>query len=148
VFSYAQRWRIEEFHKTWKSGACNVERCQLRAAKHVIKWATIMAAVASRIERIKVLSRSTPDLPASAELGPYEIQALILLKREYKKRTEIVTESPTIAQAALWLAELGGYTGVKSSGGPPGSITIRRGFDQIAAIATVLKRLDADGKLR
>ena len=23
VLGYAQRWRIEEFHRTWKSGACN-----------------------------------------------------------------------------------------------------------------------------
>jgi hypothetical protein len=149
VFSYSQRWRIEEFHKTWKSGACNVERCQLRAMKHVIKWATIMAAVASRIERIKVLSRTEPELPASSELSRHEIRALVLLKREHKKRTETIPDgTPTIAQAALWLAELGGYTGAKSSGGPPGSITIRRGFDQIAVVATALKRLEAEGKLR
>ena len=34
------------------------------------------------------------------------------------------------AQAALWLAELGGYTG-KWSGGPPGSTTIGRGLERV-----------------
>ena len=26
VFGYAQRWRIEDFHRTWKSGTCRVEK--------------------------------------------------------------------------------------------------------------------------
>jgi hypothetical protein len=31
LFGYTQRWRIEEFHRLWKTGACNVEDSQLRA---------------------------------------------------------------------------------------------------------------------
>jgi hypothetical protein len=139
VFSYTQRWRIEELHKTWKSGACRVEETQLRTKARVIKWATIMVAVASRIERIKRLSRECPDQPASIELGDDEIRALIVLKRLHKKRTEkIPRRVPTIAEATRWLADLGGYTG-KSSGGPPGSITIRRGLDFIAPVVLALK---------
>ena len=139
VFSYAQRWKVEELHKTWKSGACNVESNQLRGFDRVAKWATIMAAVASRIERIKVQSREEPSLPASTELTEYEIRALILLKRKEKKRTEEIPNTmPTLGQATLWIAELGGYTG-KSSGGPPGSITIRRGLERIIPAAQILE---------
>jgi hypothetical protein len=148
LWAYTQRWRIEDFHRTWKSGACDVERCQLRRRAHIVKWATIMAAVAARIERLKVLSREQPDLPASHELNPNEIRALILMKREHKKRTETIPDSmPTLAQATLWLAELGGYTG-KSSGGPPGSITIRRGLDFIKPAALAIEALEKQGKLR
>jgi Transposase DNA-binding/Transposase Tn5 dimerisation domain len=148
VWSYVQRWRVEDFHKTWKSGACDVEGSQLRRKSHALKWCTFMAAVAVRIERIKVLSREQPDLPASHELKPYEIRALILMKREHKKRTETIPDSmPTLAQATLWLAELGGYTG-KSSGGPPGSITIRRGLDFIKPAAIAIEALEKAGKLR
>jgi len=147
IFSYAQRWKIEDFHRVWKSGACNIERCQLRRKNHVVKWATIMAAVAARIERLKLRSRSEPDLPADCELGEYEIYAIIVLKRRQKKRTETIPDDmPTLAQAVLWLAELGGYTG-KSSGGPPGSITIRRGLEFIAPAVAAIKELDAMGKL-
>lgn len=32
---YATRWRIEEFHKTWKSGACRIEETQLQARDHI-----------------------------------------------------------------------------------------------------------------
>ena len=139
VLSYAQRWKVEELHKTWKSGACNVERSQLRGFDRLAKWATIMVAVASRIERIKVQSRQEPSLPASTELTEYEIRALILLKRKAKKRTETIPDTmPTLAQATWWIAELGGYTG-KSSGGPPGSITIRRGLERVIHAAEILE---------
>lgn len=147
VFGYSQRWRIEEFHRTWKSGACNVEQTQLRSTSHVTKWATLLAAVALRIERLKYLARNEPNLPATVELTPLEIRALLLLKRKYKKRNEHIPDAmPTIGQATRWIAELGGYTG-KSSGGPPGSITIQRGLDEIRAGALILEALDEDGKM-
>jgi hypothetical protein len=144
VFSYTQRWRIEELHKTWKSGACCIEETQLHTRSRVIKWATIMVSVASRIERIKRLSRERPDEPASIELSGDEIRALMVLKKLHQKRTENIREGmPKIADATRWLAELGGYTGT-SSGGPPGSITIRRGLEYIAPVVLALQA----GKLR
>jgi hypothetical protein len=146
--SYSCRWRIEELHRTWKSGACRVEDSQVRSVEALKKWATLMINVAARIERIKVRSRTEPELLADAELTKYEIQALVLLKRKYKKRTETIPDGiPTLAQAVLWLAEIGGYTG-KSSGGPPGSITIRRGYDDIAQAAALLEALESEGRLR
>ena len=75
VDSYRVRWRIEEFHRTWKQGECNVEDAQLRTKEAVVKWATILAAVATRIERLKYLSRNKPDEPASTEFSPLEIEA-------------------------------------------------------------------------
>jgi len=141
IFGYSQRWRVEDFHRTWKRGGCNVEDTQLHESDHVIKWATILAANAMRIERLKYLSRQSPQLPATVELSRYEIQALILLKRKQKKRTEQVPNTmPAIGQATIWIAELGGYTG-KSSGGPPGSITIGRGLEKVRAAADVLEML-------
>jgi hypothetical protein len=128
---YSTRWRIEEFHRTWKTGGCNVEDTQLRSRDAVIRWATILAVVAVRIERLKRLGREQPDRPASDELSAVEIEVLVVLKRQQKKRTEHVPDGvPTMAQAARWIADLGGYTG-KSSGGPPGSITIGRGFERL-----------------
>lgn len=144
IFGYTLRWRIESFHKTWKTGACNVEEAQLRSQHAVTLWATLLATVATRIERLKLLSRSEPEKPASVELDAYEIRALILLKREQKKKTETVPDSmPTIGQATRWIADLGGYTG-RSSGGPPGAITIRRGLDYLRPAAQLLRQLEAE----
>lgn len=147
VFGYQQRWRIEELHKTWKSGACAVEETQLRSADAVVKWATIMAATATRIERLKHLHRNEPERAASEELTTWEIQAAIILRRKYKKRTDPdPTPTPTMGEVVSWIADLGGYTG-KSSGGPPGSIVIRRGMEMIAPLAAGLEQLAEDGKL-
>ncbi|MBK9264884.1 MAG: IS4 family transposase [Polyangiaceae bacterium] len=148
LYGYTQRWRIEDLHKTWKSGACRVEDTQLRSTRRVIKWAMIMAATAARIERIKLLARTDPLQPASIEFGPHEIAATLLMKRKYKKQTETIPESmPTIGQFTIWLAELGGYMG-KSSGGPPGSITIQRGLDFILPIAAALAAIEDERKMR
>jgi hypothetical protein len=146
VRSYATRWRIEDFHKTWKSAKCNVERTQLRTAQGVVRWATILAAVATRIERLKHLARTTPDQPASAELTDEEIHVLVALARRIKKRAEPVpSESLTIGRALEWIARLGGYTG-KSSGGPPGSITIGRGLERLqTAVEGVRAVRELDG---
>jgi hypothetical protein len=146
VHGYCQRWHIEEFHKTWKSGACKVEDSQLRSAAHAMRWATLLAAVALRIERLKFLSRTDPKLPASIELTRHELRALRLWKRRSKKRTEpMPSAAPTLAQAVLWIAEMGGYMG-KSSGGPPGSITIGRGLERLRQRAEVLEDLESSGE--
>jgi hypothetical protein len=148
VRCYTFRWRIEEFHKAWKSGACNVEKMQLRTAEAASTWATLLAAVAIRVERLKHLARTEPELPASIELSPAEIEATIIMKRRQKKRTETIPDSmPTIAQVVLWIAELGSYAG-KSSGGPPGAITIARGLEKVRAVASAIEQLRAEGKMR
>lgn len=131
IAGYAMRWRIEEFHRTWKTGSCDVESTQLRSRDAVIRWATLLAVVSARVERIKRLGRQEPDRPASDELSAVEIEVLVALKRRIQKRTEIIPNGiPTMSQAAIWLADIGGYTG-KWSGGPPGSITIRRGLERV-----------------
>jgi hypothetical protein len=131
VDGYTMRWRIEEFHRSWKTGRCDVECTQLRSREAVVCWATMLAVIAARAERIKRLGRQQPERPASDELSDVEIEVLIALKRRIKKRSEEVPDRmPTMAQASRWLADIGGYTG-PSSGGPPGSITIGRGLERV-----------------
>jgi Transposase DNA-binding/Transposase Tn5 dimerisation domain len=146
VFGYSLRWRIEEFHKTWKTGECNIELTQLRSFNAIVRWATILAVVAARIERLKRLGRTEPERLATDALTPIEIEVLVVLKRETKKRTENVPDGiPTIGNAVRWLADLGGYMG-KSSGGPPGSITIGRGLQRVRDGAKAVLAMRAAGK--
>jgi hypothetical protein len=143
VLGYAQRWRIEEFHRTWKSGACDVEDMQLRSMAAAQKWATILAAVAVRIERLKLLSRKEPERPASDEFTPGELKAIAALRFGEQARTKLPeVQGSTIKEAVHWVAEIGGYTG-KSSGGPPGSITISRGLQEVLTVARALAAMDA-----
>jgi hypothetical protein len=140
IFGYSMRWRIEELHRSWKSGACNVEQTQLRSTGAVIKWATILIAVAARIERIKQLSREQPERPATDEFSPVEIRAVALLRFGKAAKTRVPDGTvPTIEQVTLWIAQIGGYTGRASSGGPPGSITLARGLKDVRAAAQALE---------
>jgi len=145
IFGYSMRWRIEELHRTWKSGACRIEENQLRSTSAVIKWATILIGVAARIERIKQLSRQQPDRPATDEFSPAEIKAAALLHFGKSGKTKVSpAAAPTIADVTLWIAKIGGYTGRTSSGGPPGSIVLSRGLDSVRTTARALEALASD----
>jgi Transposase DNA-binding/Transposase Tn5 dimerisation domain len=147
VDGYTKRWRIEELHRVWKSGALRVEETQLRSASRVIKWAILAVVTAARIERLRVLARTRPDDSALGAFTEHELDALILMKRRHAKRTETIPDkTPTIAQAVRWLADLGGYAGHKSSG-RPGAVTLRRGLQYITPVAAALEVLKAQGKL-
>ena len=127
IQSYCTRWRIEEFHRTWKSGACGVEDTLLQRRAHVIRWATVLAAVAARTERLKYLARNNADAPATVELSRIEIEALIAAKRHYKNSVEVIPDGiPTIRQAVHWIAQLGSWDRYRK--GEPGSIVIARGL--------------------
>lgn len=134
VRGYAMRWRIEDFHRAWKRGLCNVEDTQLRSRDAIFKWATILAAVATRAMRLTQLARSSPTIPASSELSPREIEALIALRdpRNYDGH------ELTLEEAVRWIAEVGGYTGPWN--GPPGTTTVGRGLSDVLLGAKVLER--------
>lgn len=135
---YAARWRIEELHRVWKTGACRVEETQLRESEHIVRWATILASVAVRILRLTYLARSRPELPATVELTPAEIKAVIVLR---KPKGVSRQQTPNIGDTVKWIAELGGYTGLKSSGGPPGPLVLTRGLHRVEPLAQAI----ADG---
>lgn len=141
LWGYAQRWRVEEFHRTWKRGDCDIESTQLRSFAAVQRWATILAAVALRIERLKRLARFQGEAPASIDLSPFELRALKMLKFG----ADPPAHEPTIAQAVLWLAELGGYAN-KYSGKPPGATVLGRGLKYLRPAARMLAIQHMSGK--
>ena len=136
IYGYTQRWRVEEFHKAWKTGACDVEDVQLRHEDGIRAWATLLAAAAMRLLRMTYLSRHTPDRPATEEFSVDEIHAVHLARDTDWNGRRI----PTIGQMTRWIADLGGYVG-KSSGGPPGMIILARGWERVAPIVPIVARL-------
>lgn len=147
VRAYSFRWRIEDFHRAWKRGHCRVEETQLRSPDAVIKWATILAAVASRAEHLRHRAREAPNDPADSEFSRDELDGLLFLKKKEKKRTETVVLNPTLGQAVRWVADLGGYVGNRSSG-PPGTTIIGRGLERVLMAAEIFGELRQAGKLR
>jgi hypothetical protein len=137
IDGYTKRWRVEEFHRAWKRGVCNVEDTQLHSREAILKWATILAAVATRAVRLAYLARTTPEVLASAEYSPHEIDAaFILTKRKRDRRRKV-----TLREMTDMVAEQGGFAG-KYSGRPPGPTVIARGLLRIAALAEGLQNME------
>lgn len=136
VDGYTHRWRIEEFHRTWKRGLCRVEDTQLRSKQAVFKWATILACVATRAMHLTYRAREKPDAPASDELTRHELDALIALRQP---KGASPGDTPTLGQAVRWIADLGGYTGPWN--GPPGPTVVGRGLQDVLAGARAIANL-------
>jgi hypothetical protein len=72
----------------------------------------------------------------------------VLLRKKYKKRTDPTpTNQATVGELISWIADFGGYTGSKSSGGPPGTIVLRRGMEMLAPVAALLEQLAIDATM-
>jgi hypothetical protein len=141
VDGYAARWRIEDFHKTWKTGACEIENTQLQARDHIERFAVISASVAMRIQRLTHLARTTPDEPATIEFTRPEIDAAILLREPKGVQRG---DTPTVGEVVRWVADIGGFMGPspknKTATRRPGAIVIRRGLEKIEPVASLLAR--------
>ncbi|MGB6690343.1 MAG: transposase [Terracidiphilus sp.] len=57
---YAQRWKIETFHKILKSG-CRAEEAKLRTAERLANLTAILCIVSWRIFWITMLNRTDPE---------------------------------------------------------------------------------------
>jgi len=145
---YALRWRIERLHYTTKTGAGHLHESQLRSFDALAKWITLHVAVASRLQHILYRSRVEPDVSAAEEFSRDEIEATLLLReREYGKIYP-TDRTPSLAELVLFIAELGGYMGLKRSGGPPGVKLFERGFLRVEAASLVVEAFNARARGR
>jgi hypothetical protein len=127
---YCLRWRIEMFHKVLKSGF-NIEACRLSDANRLIRYLTVMSVIAWRLFMVTLIARTDPQLPCTTVLGNVEWQVLSL---KVKKGTRSQKTVPTVGEAVVWIAQLGGFLARKNDG-YPGIITLWRGWKRLADLA-------------
>jgi hypothetical protein len=96
-----------------------------------------LAAVATRAERLRPLSREAPEIDSEIEFTRDELDAAILIT---ESKIYAVGAKLTLGQAVRMIAICGGYMGNKSDG-PPGAITIRRGLERIVPAAKAIAAL-------
>jgi hypothetical protein len=110
---YRLRWRIEEFHKAWKSGA-GVEERRLQSPGNLHRLAAILAFVAVRLLQLREYSADSSDTPCS-ELLPALHWKLLWMSVERKNRKP-PTAAPTVKWAFQALGRLGGWKDTKRTG--------------------------------
>jgi hypothetical protein len=131
---YAQRWQIEVYHRTLKSG-CRIEQRQLATARRLENCLAIDMIVAWRIFHLTRLGRETPDLPCTVYFDDLQWQAL----HGFLHRTpDPPAQPPTLRQAIRMVASLGGFLGRKGDG-EPGAQTLWLGLQRLDDIAVAWK---------
>lgn len=97
---YTYRWRVEEYHKIFKSG-CQVERYRL-AADGMKTLIGFLSVIAVELLQLTYLHRTQPAAPAIEILNPLELK---ILKAKSRKLPKVLT----ISWAVEAVARLGGY---------------------------------------
>lgn len=126
---YCLRWKIEIFHKILKSGL-KVEECRLGTAERLMRYLTVMSIIAWRIFFITTIARTDPTLPCTTLLAEEEWKVLYV--KIHRKPCSNVT--PTIKEAVLWIAQLGGHLARKNDP-EPGPITLWKGWRRLFDLA-------------
>lgn len=124
---YAQRWKIETFHKILKSG-CNAEKAKLRTAERLTNLLAIYCIIGWRVFWLTMIKRSDPGVSASVVFTESEITILHRLRK-----SEDWSRKPTVAHCIETVAKLGGYLG-RGHDPPPGNMIIWRGMSRLTDI--------------
>lgn len=97
---YSYRWRVEEYHKIFKSG-CQVEKYRL-AAEGMKTLIGFLSVIAVELLQLTYLHRTQPLAPAIEILNPLELK---ILKAKSPKPPKLLT----VNWAVEAIARLGGY---------------------------------------
>lgn len=108
---YALRWRIEVFHKAWKSGA-GVERLRMQSAGSLERIAVLHAFTAVRLMQLREMFENKSDVPCDQILDAAEWKMLWISV----ERTRPPQKCPTGKWAYHALGRLAGWTDTKRTG--------------------------------
>jgi len=121
VDHYRARWLIEEYFKALKTG-CAFETRQLTSLVGLLRALAIFIPMAWRLLVLRHLGRAAHPLPVEHLFEPAQV---LLLRRLLARRRYHLPPQPTMRDALLGIAALGGH--IKNNG-TPGWIVLGRGL--------------------
>lgn len=127
---YSQRWKIERFHFTLKSG-CKIEDRQFETFERLQNAITLYSIIAWKLLWLTYEARENPDTPCNVVFKTYEWQALYCF--HYKLSTP-PKKVPTLKEAVLLVAKLGGFL-TRKHDGEPGVMVLWKGMSRLIDIA-------------
>jgi len=134
---YRQRWHIEQLFRALKAQGLDIEASQIEDAHALEKLAVMAAHAASRISQLVQARDGNTDAKAADVFEPEEIEVMLALLPKLEGKTE-KQKNPhgpdTLAWCAWVVARLGGWKGYRHSEGPPGPLTMRRGYEAFCKI--------------
>ena len=126
---YAQRWKIETFHKILKSG-CRAEEARLRTAERLVRLIAVFCILGWRVFWMTMIRRAAPDAAAKLVLTGVEIA---LLDRLVPDKKQSLPGVGTLSSYLTKVAQLGGYL-ARTKDPPPGNAVMWRGLSRLTDI--------------
>lgn len=118
---YRARWLIEEYFKALKTG-CAFERRQLTQLAGLVRALAVFVPMAWRLLLLRHLSRAAAPVPVSQL---FDGEQVLLLRKLLKRRGYQLPRRPTMRDAMLGIAALGGHI---TNNGAPGWLVLGRGL--------------------
>lgn len=119
VRDYRLRWRVEDFHKAWKSGA-GVEQRRMQSSENLERAAVVTAFIAVRLlqlrERLERWERSPGEPEPACNQLLSDMEWRVLYATTAKKRPP--AQAPGLSWAYRAIAKLGGWLDTKRTGRP------------------------------
>lgn len=122
---YRQRWLIEEFFKAIKTG-CAYEKRQLETYHALTNALAMTLPIAWSMLLLRTQSRSNQSVPAESIIDPFRLDVIRAHAVRYK-----LPGQPTLKDVAYAIAGMGGHL---KHNGPPGWLTLRRGFERLLTL--------------
>lgn len=119
---YGLRWRIEEFHKAWKSGGTDVERRRMQTPDNLERIAVMLAVVAVRLLQLREALEEPREQPGAASAPAPRRCDEVLEDIEWKilwltrENQPLPQRPPSLRWAYESLARLGGWGDSKRTG--------------------------------
>ncbi|WP_107853255.1 IS4 family transposase [Oceanimonas marisflavi] len=113
---YELRWRIEEFHRVWKSEGTKVEDVRMQTRENLRRVAVVKAFIAVRLMQLKEVAQNREDakeVSCECLLTPI---AWRLLWRKTEKKAAFPTQPPSLYWAYYALARLGRWHNTARNG--------------------------------
>jgi hypothetical protein len=129
IDGYCQRWSVELYFKTLKSGL-KIEDMKYETLERYQTAFSMLTIVAWRVEYLKGATRSDPESKCEKYFTKDEWMATMIF---VTRRPVNPNQPPTMEKFMTTIAELGGYINKKAQG-PPGSTTIWRGMSRFEII--------------
>jgi len=121
VDHYRARWLIEEYFKALKTG-CAFEKRQLMHLDGLVRALAVFVPMAWRLLLLRHLGRAPVPIPVD---HLFDGEQVLLLRKLLKRRGYHLPRRPTMRDAMLGIAALGGH--IKNNGAP-GWLVLGRGL--------------------
>lgn len=112
VDHYRARWIIEEYFKALKTG-CSFEKRQLCSYEGLLRTLALFVPLAWTLLALRNLGRDDNPPPATKVFSPEQLR---LLRAVLRDRRRELPDNPTVRDAMLGIAALGGH--IKNNGDP------------------------------